>query len=58
MKRVRKIEVFEDYKDSYLLTAMDKACYSMANSKKKLGDMTESEFNRWLSTHDFTRGAT
>ena len=58
IEKSKEDKVFEDLKDTYILTAMDKAYNSMSNSKQKLGDMMESEFNRWLSTHDFARGAT
>ena len=39
-------KVFEEYKDSYILTAMDMAYNYMGNSKTKLRDMSESEFNK------------
>ena len=54
-EKSKEDKVFEEYKDSYVLTAMDKAYNYMGNSKKELRDMSESECNKWMSTHDFTK---
>lgn len=48
-------KVFEKYSDYYILSAMDKAYNGLPNTKKNLGKMNESEFNKWLSTSDFSK---
>ena len=47
--------VFEKYRDYYLLSAMEKAYNCLANSKKALSKMNEQEFDKWLSTSDFSK---
>ena len=47
--------IFEKYRDYYLLSAMEKAYNCLANSKKALSEMNEQEFDKWLSTSDFSK---
>ena len=48
-------KIFEKYKDYYILSAMDKAYNSLPISKKRFSEMSETEFNSWLSSSDFSK---
>ena len=45
-------EVFEQYKDYYILSAMDKAYNGLPQVKKKIIEMSETELNKWLTIAD------
>ena len=47
--------VFEKYKDYYLLSAMEKAYNGLPLVEKKIGQMTEVEFSKWLGAADFSK---
>ena len=47
--------VFEKYKDYNLLSAMEKAYNGLPLVKKKIGQMTEVEFSKWLGAADFCK---
>ena len=48
-------KIFENYKDYYILSAMDKAYNSLPVSKKCVSEMSETDFNTWLSSSDFSK---
>ena len=46
-------EVFEQYKDYYILSAMDKVYNCLPQINKKMIEMSKTELNKWLTTADF-----
>ena len=48
-------KLFEKYKDYYVLSAMDNAYNCLPNSKKRFSEMSETEFNAWISASNFSK---
>ena len=48
-------KLFEKYKDFYILSAMDNAYNCLPNSKKRFSNMSETEFNAWISASNFSK---
>ncbi len=49
------LKVWNDVKDNFLLEILDQALNTIPESDKPISDMTEKEFNDWLTKQDFSK---